>query len=108
MSLDVYLSCGCCKRDSFDANITHNLRRIANKAGIYQYLWCPKEIGITTAEELIQPLTDGLAYLNEHTAELRELEPVNGWGTVENLIDFVTRYRDACVANPTGAVEVSK
>lgn len=33
----------------YDANITHNLNRMADEAGIYEHVWRPEEIGVTTA-----------------------------------------------------------
>ena len=33
---------------------------MAQHAGIYTYLWKPEELKITTAKELIEPLTKGL------------------------------------------------
>ena len=92
VSLDVYLTCPCCEETVYDANITHNLGKIAKEAGIYQALWRPDECGITTADQLVPILGPGLTYLREHIDELRELEPSNGWGTVENLIDFTQDY----------------
>lgn len=92
MSLDVYLECTCCEDVLYDANITHNLGKIAEEAGIYQALWRPDECGISTANQLVPILEPGLAYLREHIDELRTLEPDNGWGTVENLIDFTQNY----------------
>ena len=44
----------------FTSNITHNLGKMAEAAGIYKHLWCPEEIGITKAKQLIQPLKKDL------------------------------------------------
>jgi len=52
MSLDVYLEVTK-PTTIFEANITHNLNRMAQAAGIYEALWCPDEIGITKAAQLI-------------------------------------------------------
>ena len=40
----------------YSANITHNLTKMADEAGIYECLWRPEEIGITKAGQLIEPL----------------------------------------------------
>jgi len=44
----------------FHRNITHNLGKMANAAGIYEALWRPEEIGITQAKQLIDPIMIGL------------------------------------------------
>lgn len=46
MSLDVYLEGPPVPQDVFWANITHNLGRMADEAGIYKHLWRPEEIGM--------------------------------------------------------------
>jgi hypothetical protein len=48
MSLDVRLEDEN-GRELYWFNITHNLNKMARKAGLYQCLWRPEEIGITTA-----------------------------------------------------------
>lgn len=107
MSLDVYLS-AVRETEIFDANITHNLAQMANVAGIYEALWRPEEIGITTANQLIQPLQDGLAKLKADPDKFRRLNPQNGWGTYEGLVRFVEQYLEACLGNPDAKVRVSR
>ena len=36
-----------------DVNITHNLNKMADAVGLYEVLWKPDEIGITTASQMI-------------------------------------------------------
>lgn len=36
-------------------NSTHNLNNMAKAAGLYQVLWRPEEIGISTASQIIAP-----------------------------------------------------
>ncbi len=90
----------------YTANITHNLNKMAEAAGIYQHLWRPDEIGVTRAEELIAPLTDGFARLQAAPGTYRAHNPPNGWGSYEGLVQFVADYLDACKANPTATVKV--
>jgi len=58
MSLDVEIIGG--NGAYYEANVTHNLNKMAMEAGIYEYLWRPDEIGITKAGRLIEPLSKGL------------------------------------------------
>lgn len=89
-------------------NITHNVGRMANEAGIYEHLWRPDEIGITKAVDLIEPLQKGLALLISDPTRFKAFNPYNGWGSYEGLIEFVTEYLVACEENPTATVHVSR
>lgn len=92
----------------FTANITHNLNRMAEAAGIYQHLWRPEEIGITKAEQLIEPLEAGLKKLHGDPDEFKKHNPSNGWGTYEGLVEFVSEYLEACKKYPDAKVSVSR
>lgn len=113
MSLDVYLEnnpCPHCHRsdEGYWANITHNLGRMAEAAGIYDCLWNPDEHGITTASQLIGPLTAGLAKLKADPAAYQKYNAANGWGLYEHFVPFVENYLAACEKNPDAIVRVSR
>lgn len=116
MSLDVYLTspdCEHCKRSGeelFTRNITHNLGKLAAAVDLYDPLWHPEEIGATRAEHLIDLLERGLARLEDPARrdELKALEPSNGWGKLDNLIDFTREYLEACRESPDALVLVSR
>ena len=107
MSLDVYLTkvqpC-----EVYSANITHNLNKMAEDAGIYYHLWRPEEIGITTAAQLIEPLRNGLALLKSDQARFEKFDASNGWGVYSHLVSFVEEYLAACEKNPDATVHVSR
>lgn len=90
----------------YTANITHNVSEIASKAGLKDVLWYPESVNITTASQLIEPLTTGLNYLLTHKSELEQFSPVCGWGTYDDLCDFVYHYLKACQANPDASVRI--
>jgi hypothetical protein len=92
----------------FQANITHNLNKMAIAAGIYEYLWRPEEINITTAKELIDPLREGLHDLKMNPDKYKEYNPENGWGTYEGLVNFVSKYLNACYDFPEATIEVCR
>jgi hypothetical protein len=92
----------------FEANITHNLNKMADAAGFYQAMWRPEEIGITTARQLIEPLTKGLEELRSKPDHYKTFNPANGWGSYETLIQFVEAYLLACTAYPSAEVSVSR
>lgn len=103
MSLDVFL-----KTTVYSDNITHNLNKMAEAAGIYDVLWRPDENGIWQAQQLIQPLSIGLAQLVSNPDKFKQFNAPNGWGMYENFVPFVSKYLAACVANPEASVSVSR
>ena len=107
MSLDVALR----KKmpiEIYSDNITHNLNQMAKEAGVYQYLWRPDEIGITRAEQLIEPLKAGLERLNAEPEKYKQFDAENGWGSYGNLVYFVEQYLDACQKYPDAEVWISR
>ncbi len=107
MSLDVSLI-AIRPTEVYESNITHNLGRMADEAGIYQHLWRPEEIGVTKAEQLVEPLTNGLALLKSDPERFRAFNAKNGWGVYENFIPFIEQYLNACRENPDATVRVSR
>ena len=125
MSLDVYLTgptqtrtCVCeeCGNEHereyaeqlYWANITHNLNSMAGVAGIYEYVWRPKEIGVTKAAQLVMPLTLGIATMRGNPELFRKYDAANGWGTYDQFVPWLEAYLAACEANPDANVSVSR
>lgn len=125
MSLYVYLTgkteevpCRCSHCDHehtrketeqlYEANVTHNLNKMADEAGIYQHLWRPDEIGITKARQLIEPLRHGLALLREKPEHFKQFNPSNGWGSYDRFVPWVANYLAACEQYPDADVSVSR
>lgn len=122
MSLDVYLiapvketkecfHCGSNYQSEvtlFEANITHNLNKMADQAGIYEALWRPEEIDCKIAHDLIGKLGLGLDVLKKEPEHFKQWNPSNGWGNYENLVSFVERYLNACIENPNAIISVSR
>jgi hypothetical protein len=123
----------------YSHNITHNLTRMADAAGVYTALWRPAEmldpekaarireqeeagnyheaggayeiersLPVVHARDLIRPLTDGLAKLRGNPETFKTLNPENGWGNYEGLVNFVADYLNACKEYPDAIVEVSR
>ena len=84
--------------------ITHNLGKMAAEAGVYDVLWRPEEIGITTAGELIQPLAEGLERLRSDPAHYEKFNPANCCNGYRYLVSFVTDYLAACKEHPKASV----
>ncbi|KVC83986.1 hypothetical protein [Burkholderia ubonensis] len=105
MSLDVYLTDADGDR-VYEANITHNLNKMADAAGIYKHLWRPEEIGIERAKDLVYPLTEGLVDMLRRPAHYHQFNPENGWGSYDGFIPWIVEYIKACAANPDATVHV--
>ncbi len=107
MSLDVTL------RDEagdelYSGNITHNLGKMAQEAGIYKCLWRPEELGITHAKQMIDILEKGVALLATEKSRFEKLNSPNGWGLWVHFLPFCMDYLQACRNNPEAQVEVSR
>ena len=107
MSLDVWLT-AVRPTNVYEANITHNLGKMADEAGIYQHLWRPEEIGIETAAQLVEPLIAGLSLMKSDPSRFKAFDAPNGWGTYEQFIPWIERYLQACIENPDATIEVCR
>lgn len=143
MSLDVYLvidvDTGGAEQHRvylFSANITHNLARMANEAGLYLACWrpaCLLDAAIAAqliaaeeskqwadarglearlpqphARDLTAPLRAGLALLKSDPDRFRAFNAENGWGTYGDFVPWVEKYLAACESHPAALVEVSR
>lgn len=89
-------------------NITHNLAEMAAESLLYEPLWTPHEIGITTAKQLRTYLTHGLLFLHKNPERYKKFNPKNGWGNYEGLVRFVENYLEACNKYPEATIEISR
>lgn len=110
MSLDVYLSKKIDGNEVglYGSNITHNLGKMAAKAGIYEALWLPEEKGWKKAKDIIEPLEIGLSKLRARPQHFRKFDAPNGWGTYEHFVPFVEEYLEACKKFPSAKITVSR
>ena len=110
------------------ANITHNLNKMADEAGIYEALWRPHKLKegynipdndheaewefennqTTKANEIVELLEKGLADLKARPEHFKKFNAPNGWGKYENFVSFVEEYLNACKEYPDAIVEVSR
>ncbi len=111
MSLDVYLVAKDVdgnKLNVYQANITHNLNKMANEAGIYEALWRPEDKGWVYARDIIQRLEDGLKDLKAQPEHFSQFNAANGWGLYEHFVLFVAKYLAACKQYPSAVIRVSR
>jgi hypothetical protein len=125
MSLDVTLyypalDNGRPEQEMYSANITHNLTKMADAAGIYRILWRPEEVWEDvrplaymmdkepTAEFLIPYLQEAVRDLLARPDFYKQFNASNGWGVYEDFLSFVTLYLSACSLNRNANVRVSR
>lgn len=65
-------------------------------------------LGAATARALVAPLREGLARLGADPEPFRRFNPRNGWGSYEDLLQFVGEYLAACEKHPDAGVSVSR
>lgn len=92
----------------FEANITHNLGKMAGEAGIYYQLWRPEEIGVKRAGEIIKPLEQGLFLMKSQREEFEKFNAKNGWGLYKHFVPWIEKYLDACKKHPNAKIEISR
>lgn len=92
----------------FWANITHNLNRMADAAGIYDALWRPDENGFERAKDIIPILEKGLFELKDNPEVYEKYNAENGWGLYKNFVPWVQKVLDACKEYPEAVISVSR
>ncbi|GBQ86015.1 hypothetical protein AA14337_3218 [Acetobacter malorum DSM 14337] len=88
----------------FSLNITHNLVEMAQEAELYEALWRPEEIGVSTASDLIPKLENGLVTLILEKERLLQFSPDNKWGSHDALLGFVRECLRAAQKFPSAEV----
>jgi len=92
----------------WERNITHNLNKMAKKAKLYKVMWKPEKLGVDTAEKAIPYLEKGLKKLKRKKDKLLKYQPENGWGTYDDLLQFVEDYLNNCRQHPDSQIYITK
>ena len=114
MSLDVSLKinscqfCDCGWEEVFDANITHNLNTMAEKAWMYKALRRPEEIEAKQARQIISILEKWLEDMKKNPSKYQKLDSSNGWGTYKQFIPWIEKYLEACKKYPQATISISR
>ena len=88
-------------------NITHNLNKVVDECSklvgkeYYELIWRPDELfnlpnGKVPVKLIINRLPVLINDLIENETELTKHLPSNGWGTFEELVDFLCDYLKDC------------
>jgi hypothetical protein len=113
MSLDIFLDTEICPRcnrseNLYQANITHNLTKMAEIAGIYKCLWHPEDINISRAGQLIEPLEKAIEDMKKYPDKYKKYDSPNSWGTYKQFVPWLEDLLSACRQSPDAMVEVSR
>lgn len=92
----------------FEANITHNLGKMASACGVYYACWRPEEINCTKAKHILPMLKDGISNLEEHPSFYKTFDSPNGWGKYVNFLPWLKKYAEACEKYPEAEISVSR
>jgi hypothetical protein len=112
----------------YSSNITHNLGKMANEAGIYEALWRPYQLkegynipeGDYQAEyefeennpvrgyEIIPVIEKGLEDMIARPAHYKIFDSPNGWGLYKHFVPFIEKYLEALKEYPESFVECSR
>ena len=107
MGLDVTLT-KVMPTEIYSANITHNLNKMAEAAGIYEAVWRPEEHGYTHAKDIIEILESGINKMKENPDYYKTFNAPNGWGTYGNFLPWLEKYLEACKKDPDAEIQVSR
>ena len=98
----------------YSRNITHNLGKMAhavilsNGKTLHDVLWRPDEHGYTKASDILSLLHEGMVELICFPEKYKQYNPDNGWGSYDELVNFVREYHSACLDNPNADLEISR
>lgn len=116
------------REEVYSANITHNLGKMAEAAGIYEALWRPyqlkpgydipednydaeyeyEEANPVRAHEIIEIVEKGLEDMKERPKHYEKFNSPNGWGMYQHFVPFVENYLKALKEFPEAQVVCSR
>lgn len=94
--------------EKFSANITHNLNKMAQEAGIYDCLWNAEESRFLKASDIILILKKGLDWMKKDPDHFKQFNSENGWGTYDHFVPWIEMVLDACKEYPNSLIRISK
>lgn len=116
------------KESLYRSNITHNLGKMANEAGLYEALWRPyqlkegynipeddyqaeykyEEANPVQAHEIIPIIEKGLEDMKARPKHYEAFNSPNGWGMYEHFVPFIEKYLEALKKYPEAFVECDR
>ena len=57
-------------------------------------------------KNIVWSLNNAVKYMQEHSEEMRKLNPSNGWGNYEGALEFLAAIHELCLEHPLAVVNV--
>ena len=86
----------------WDRNYTHNTNRMLRAAGFGF-----RDIDGMSAADAVARIEDAIRELKANPDRYREMNPENGWGSYEGILDVLCEFAQACHEHPKTTVAVS-
>lgn len=116
------------QEDVYSGNITHNLGKMAEEAGLYKALWRPYQLkegynipeddhhaeykyeveNPVRAHEIISIIEKGLEDMIARPAHYKTFDSPNGWGLYKHFVPFIENYLEALKKYPESFVECDR
>lgn len=116
------------QEDVYSGNITHNLGKMAEEAGLYKALWRPYQLkegynipeddyeaeykyeveNPVRAHEIIPIIEKGLEDMIARPAHYKTFDSPNGWGLYKNFVPFIENYLEALKKYPESFIECDR
>lgn len=110
MGLDIVISSKTCEKcgaynEMFNTSITHNLSSMARACGAYDALWGIMNKGEIPAGLVLQSIRTAWLELRNNPDEYEELNPKNGWGSINGFCEVLKDIVEAIEENPGSVIE---
>ena len=112
----------------YSSNITHNLGKMADEAGIYEALWRPYQLkegydipkddykaeweyedaNPVRAYEISPIIEKGLEDMKKRPKHYEKFNSSNGWGMYHNFVPWIEQYLEALKKHPESFVECDR
>lgn len=116
------------REEVYSANITHNLNKMADEAGLYEALWRPHRLkpgydipeddhkaeweyednNPVRAHEIIEIIEKGLGDMKARPKHYEKFNSPNGWGMYHNFVPWIEEYLKALKEYPESFVECDR
>lgn len=87
--------------DDWINHTSNTATMIKEVCGSYPSQWNGKRCA-----DMYPVLMQGISLLNNHPQRYKQFEAPNGWGTIPQVMDFLSKVADNCDKFPTAIIEV--
>ena len=91
----------------FEDIIPHSTSRMAEEAGVYDYLWNPSKKRYTVAIDITNLIEISLSRILSNIDHFELLESEDNFGTVSNFVVFLQNILVACKLHPEAKIQIN-